>query len=81
MNLENIETIEQMANKAIEKRMFDDECDELEYKWGYTLGAHQALERVKNFLNGYGGINVSQNIIIEQISEFIDALEYNTDGE
>ena len=81
MNLENIKTIEQMAKEAIENKVFDDECDELEHYWGYMSGARQALKRVKDFINGYGGINASQGIIIDQINEFIDALEGNTDGE
>ena len=91
MNLENIKTIEQMAKEAIENKVFDDECDELEYYWGYMSGARQALKRVKDFINGcsginanegmIGGISVSQGILIGQINEFIDALEGNTDGE
>lgn len=80
MNLENIKTIEQMAEETIENKIFDDECDELEYKWGYLSGARQTLKRVKDFINGYGDINASQGLI-SQINEFIDALEGDKDGE
>lgn len=81
MNFGNVKTIDQMVEEVIENKMFDDECDELEYKWGYQKGAHQALEKVKEFINGYGDINASQGIIIDQINGFIDALEGVSNGE
>lgn len=81
MEFENIKTIGQMAEEVIENKIFDDEYDELEYKWGYQKGAQQVLDRVKEFINGYGYINTSQSLLIELINGFIDAIKGNSDGE
>ena len=76
----NVKTIKQMADDVIENRLFDDEFEELEYRWGYEKGAHDIIDKVKELINSYCDINASQALLLDNINEYLDALIGESNG-
>lgn len=71
-----IETIDDMVEQVLDGKMFDDECDELEYRYGYVRGAMDMLKRIKTLIDGFGDLTESQETICHTILEWICKITY-----